>query len=176
DACLAARLPETPGEPLRELSEEEGTLVETTLTASLLAADAAGEPPPNGWLPSSAVAVHWSQYVADTAVSDETPPPAPTDVRIENGALLWTPHADLESGIRAFFILQNGKRIAQIPEKPQNPRGRKLFQGLQYSDTPLQPLIEAKFPLPADAPPDAVYTVRTVNTVGLLSEPAGIGR
>ena len=56
-----------------------------------------------------------------------------------------------------------------MPEKPTNPRGRKLFQGLQYSDTPLQPLAEMTYADP-DWTQGAEYEVVPVNTVGLEAE------
>ena len=67
-------------------------------------------------------------------------------------------------------IERDGKRIARVPEKPANPFGRPLFQGLQYSDTPVQPLATMTYTdagAAAGTPHD--YRVIAVNTVGLES-------
>jgi len=78
--------------------------------------------------------------------------------------------ADPESGLAAFVIERDGKHVATVPEKPVNPFGRPLFQGLQYSDTPVQPLATMTFTdtqAAADTP--HAYRVIAVNTVGLES-------
>jgi len=84
--------------------------------------------------------------------------------------LAWDAVADPESGLAAFVIERDGKRIATLPEKPANPFGRPLFQGLQYSDTPVQPLATMTF-TDAQAAADTphAYRVIAVNTVGLES-------
>jgi hypothetical protein len=48
-----------------------------------------------------------------------------------------------------------------------------VFQNLQYSDTPTQPLVEMKF-VDAQPKPDKKHTYRViaVNTVGLKSKPS----
>ena len=76
----------------------------------------------------------------------------------------------IQSGLAAFVIERDGQRIATLPEKSANPFGRPLFQGLQYSDTPVQPLAAMTF-TDAQATADAPHTYRViaVNTVGLES-------
>ncbi len=117
-----------------------------------------------------------AEYVKTGAVSDTTPPPAPSAVRVkrlENGQLevTWQAAADFESGIRAFVIERGGKRVGQVPEKPSNPFGRPLFQGMTYHDTPQPPLSAMRF-VDKAAATGAVpkYSVRTINTVGLESQ------
>jgi hypothetical protein len=60
--------------------------------------------------------------------------------------------------------------LAKLPQDSHNPFGRPLFQNLQYSDTPTQPLVEPRF---IDQAPKRgvkhVYRIRAVNTVGLES-------
>jgi len=60
-----------------------------------------------------------------------------------------------------------------VPEQGKNPFGRPVFQNLQYSDTPTQPLVPLAF---TDTKPEPgkqhVYRVITVNTVGLKSKPS----
>ncbi len=113
------------------------------------------------------------QYVKDTAVSDPTAPPSPTDGCVNDNELTWEAEADLESGLAGFIIDRDGEFLANIPEQGKNPFGRPLFQNLQYSDTPTQPLTEMQF---TDPNPEVgkvhEYRVIAVNTVGLQSSEA----
>jgi hypothetical protein len=85
------------------------------------------------------------QYVKDTAVTDSTPPPAPTNLRVSGNEITWEVEADLESGLAGFIIERDGKFLANYPEDAKNPFGRPLFQNLQYSDTPTQRLVPLQF-------------------------------
>ena len=171
DACLALRLPAVVGQPLRPMPTEHAWLAEVAGFKAWPAAEAPGDPRALAWLPNKAIADRWQEYVNDTAVSDHTPPPSPTDVHLEGDRLSWSCDADLESGLAFFLIQQNGVTIGQVPETPQNRFGRPLFQNLLYSDTPTQPLAAMHFKVskPVAA---ARYEVIAVNTVGLHSLPA----
>jgi hypothetical protein len=71
----------------------------------------------------------------------------------------------------AFIILRDGKSIAEVTGD-QNRFGRQLFQNLQYSDTPIQPLAKMEFVNESgELGDDHDYSVVTVNTVGLKSQP-----
>ena len=170
DACLAARLPETSGGPLRAMPAEASWLAMLDGTEAVSAAEYQGDPKQAIWLPNETVARAWKHYIADTAIPDTTPPPAPTNLRVTGNVVAWEAVADPESGLAAFIIERDGKRIATVPEKPANPFGRPLFQGLQYSDTPVQPLAAMTF-TDAQAAADTphAYRVIAVNTVGLES-------
>ena len=137
-----------------------------------------GDPLQAVWLPDESVAKAWMQYVHDTNVADNTPPPAPANVRVDVSQpscneLRWTVEADLESGLAGFVIERDGEFLANLPESGRNPFGRPIFQNLQYSDTPTQPLVPLRF-IDNTAEPDKQYTYRivAVNTVGLRSEPS----
>jgi hypothetical protein len=85
--------------------------------------------------------------------------------------LAWKAFADLESGIAHFIILRDGQQIATVPEKPANPFGRPIFQGLQYSDTPAYPLVKMTFSdNKAEAGKKHDYRVIAVNTAGIAVE------
>jgi hypothetical protein len=95
--------------------------------------------------------------------------------------LRWKCEADLESGLAQFVIERDGEVIARIPEKQNNPFGRSLFQGLQYSDTPPQPLTTMEFvdPKQQSDQTDAtdpltskghIYRIHAINTVGKPSD------
>lgn len=123
------------------------------------------------WLPNKTIAEAWFHYTEDTQIPDQTPPPAPTNLQVKNQHLTWKSTADLESGLAHFIIMRDGVKIATVPEKPQPKFGRSVFQGLQYRDTPSQPLVQMKFtdPKPA-ADKEHEYQVIAVNTVGLQSK------
>ena len=79
--------------------------------------------------------------------------------------------ADLESGLAHFIIKRDGKFLANIPEQGKNRFGRPIFQNLQYSDTPTQPLKPLHY-IDTKAEPGKKHTYRViaVNTVGLKSQ------
>jgi pimeloyl-ACP methyl ester carboxylesterase len=173
DACLSARLPKESGQPLEETPTDGVWLADIAGTKAVPASMFAGDPSQAAWLPNAAIAQAWSEYVADTQVRDSSPPAAPTNVRQSESELTWDAEADLESGLAHFIIERDGQFLANYPEPGNNPFGRPIFQGLQYSDTPLQPLVPMRF-TDSKAVPDKGHTYRViaVNTAGLKSTPA----
>lgn len=156
-ACLTARLSNKPGAPLRPVNPVDSGSVLKSHEKQI-------------WLPGVEFAALWSSYVKDTQIPDLTPPPAPTHLKVNGHQLTWQAIADLESGLSHFIIERDGKEIATVPEKAANPFGRPLFQGLQYSDTPAQPLVRMEF---TDRDPTKIkstYRVIAVNTAGLKSK------
>jgi hypothetical protein len=173
DACLSARLPSVVGEPLRAMPTDHVWLAVVAGTEAAAAASYAGAPLKAAWLPSASIAQAWMQYVKDTAVADVTPPPAPTDVRVRGNELRWQAEADLESGLASFIVERDGRFLANVPEQGKNPFGRPLFQNLQYSDTPTQPLVPMEFvDTTAEPGKSHIYRVIAVNTAGLKSPPS----
>jgi len=175
DACLTLRLPAAGGESLRALPTDSAWLAAPTGFDAVPAAKFGGDPLKAAWLPNEAVARGWMQYVKDTAVTDTTPPPTPTSVRLtgQGQEVTWEAEADLESGLAGFIIERDGRFLANVPEQGKNPFGRPIFQNLQYSDTPTQPLVPMQF-LDTKAEPGRKHTYRViaVNTVGLKSKPS----
>lgn len=173
DACLTARLPKAAGDPLVAMPTDRAWLAPVLGGEAAPAAKFAREPLKAAWLPNEAVAKAWTEYVKDTKVTDTTPPPAPTNVRLKGHTLTWEAEADLESGLAGFVVERDGQLLANVPEQGKNPFGRPVFQNLQYSDTPSQPLILMQF---TDTKPEAgkkhTYRVIAVNTVGLKSKPS----
>jgi pimeloyl-ACP methyl ester carboxylesterase len=170
DACLAARLPQVVGEPLRPMSREHAWLAAVTGTEAMPAAHYKDDPLQAGWLPDEAIARAWMQYVKDTAIADASPPPAPTGLRARGTALSWYVEADLESGLAGFIVERDGEFLASLPEQPKNPFGRPVFQGLQYSDTPAMPLVPLEFTDARSQPGKRHrYRVIAVNTAGVKS-------
>ena len=111
--------------------------------------------------------------MTDSAVPDTTPPPAPTNLKVQGNRLTWDAAADLESGLAKFVIERDGKQLAEATGQTKNPFGRPVFQGVQYSDTPSQPLVPLAY-TDATAEPGKAHTYRVtaVNTAGLKSAPS----
>jgi hypothetical protein len=135
-----------------------------TGTEAVLAADFRGDAAALGWLHSAEVAKQWMEYVKDTEVSDITPPPAPVNLRLDGDELRWDCEADPDSGLAGFVIERDGVVVGGTLEQAKNPFGRPLFQNLQYSDTPPQPMAEMVWRDPAGAGVLSSYRVIAVNT------------
>ncbi|MCD6049968.1 MAG: GDSL-like Lipase/Acylhydrolase [Verrucomicrobia bacterium] len=176
DACLAARLPAKVGAPLKPMSAKKAWLAqlylgEGEIIAPVAASKFTGAVEKSVWLPNQAIAKAWTQYVKDTAVTDDTPPPAPTNLKVNGNELSWESEADVESGLASFIIERDGQFLANVPENGKNPFGRPIFQNLQYSDTPSQPLVLMRYTdMQAQAGVKHKYRVIAVNTVGQKSK------
>ena len=178
DACLSARLPADSGEPLKPMPTATAWIAplhlgEPDIVAPVPADKFTGTIEKSVWLPNERIAQAWTQYEKDTAVTDTTPPPAPRNLQVKENTLTWEADADVESGLAYFIIERDGQFLANVPEQPngKNPYGRPLFQNLQYSDTPTQPLVPLQFTdTKAEAGKTHQYRVIAVNTLGLKSE------
>ncbi|MFN3191758.1 MAG: sialate O-acetylesterase [Aureliella sp.] len=173
DSCLSHRLPKKFGGAMGKMPVSQAWLAPLRGSRAVPAQEFEGDLGEAIWLPDETVAKRWMEFVSGEEVTDSTAPPEPTDVRVDDGLLSWTPRADLESGILQFVIQRNGRELARVPARPTNPRGRKVAQGLQYSDTPEIPLVKFEYQLKDsfDSAQDSI-TVSTINTVGLSSSPA----
>jgi hypothetical protein len=173
DACLRARLPKVSGAALKEMPADQAWLAPITGGMATPAAKFAGDALKAGWLPGEAIAKAWMQYVKDTRVTDDTPPPTPFNLKLKGNELTWEAEADLESGLAGFIIERDGQFLANVPEQGKNPFGRPVFQNLQYSDTPPQPLVPMRYTdAKAAAGKAHSYRVIAVNTVGAKSNPS----
>ena len=170
DACLEARLPDAPGQALREFPADDTQLAPLPGPKAVPATKLGGDPRTASWLPNQRIARLWEHYVRDPHFPDATPPPAPTALEVDGAQLRWQAEADPESGLAHFLIERDGTIIARVPDNARNRFGRPLFQGLQYSDTPVVPLAGMRFTDPAPVPGRIHrYRVIAVNTVGRKS-------
>lgn len=170
DLCITERLPDEPSDPLKPMPTDGAWLAEVLATEAVPAAQYSGDENGAVWLPNEKIAKAWMHYVKDTEIPDTSPPPSPSGVEVSGNELTWTAEADLQSGLAEFIVVRDGKEIATV-EGGKNPFGRPIFQGLQYSDTPLAPLEEMKYTdETADAGSKHEYHVISVNSVGLRSE------
>lgn len=171
DACLSARLVDKSGDPLKPMPTDRAWLAPLLGPEAVPSAKFTGDAKTAVWLPNESIARAWMQYVKDTAVTDTTPPPAPVKLTVKGNELSWEAEADLESGLASFIIERDGQFLANVPEQGKNPFGRPIFQNLQYSDTPTQPLAPMRFTdTKAEAGKTHQYRVIAVNTVGLKSK------
>jgi hypothetical protein len=180
DACLAQRLPDkgTDSSTLKPVSDHQAWLAKLLGDTAQPAGDFAGDKNESVWLPNESVAKAWSEYVRTGAVSDNSPPPAATEVAVhkgDNGAveITWNARADFESGLQQFIVERDGREIGRVPEKPVGRFGRPLFQTMSYHDTPERPLPEMRFVDKSPASGQAhEYRVVVINSAGLRSEPS----
>jgi pimeloyl-ACP methyl ester carboxylesterase len=173
DAILSARLPARPSEALQPMPTANAWLAAPLGTTAVVASEYVGDPLTANWLPNETVARQWMQYVTDTNLTDTTPPPPPTHFVHDGETLTWQAEADMESGLAHFIIERDGEFLARVPEQPENRFGRPIFQNLQYSDTPTQPLVAMQYQdVTAQSDRQHEYTLFSVNTLGLRSKPS----
>lgn len=122
------------------------------------------------WLPTESYVNVWKKYSADNTFDDQTPPPAPFEVKINSqGIMTWKCHADLESGLQTFLIFSDGQEIAKLPTQ-KSINGRPLFQGMSYSDTPDFSLPQMEYQITNfNKSENHIYSIAAVNTSGLVS-------
>lgn len=177
DACLQLRLPAAEGTST-ELKDVRGFVANLDGTNVQPVKEYQGDPSDVVWLPTKEFAKPFKEFIETGAVGDMTPPPAPEGVTVQQEQdhyiIRWTAQADFESGIAAFRLTQDGKTIAQIPEKPNTRFERSLFQKMSYHDTPEQPLPELKLVVPKSKLSSQPLGIISVNSVGLQSEPTQV--
>ena len=181
DACLTQRLPAKTAveQKLKPVDFKKACYAPLLGDSFTKQAPASGEA---SWLPNEAFAKAWVEYVQTGATSDTTPPPRPFTIQIRdtpNGnELTWNAEADFESGLAGFIIERDGVEIARLPEKPVGRFGRPLFQGMSHGDTPDKPkdgaLPVMRYLDTKKADAKAVYRIRSINSVGLVSEAASV--
>ena len=182
DACMALRLPDknSSDQTLKPINMDEAWFGSLTDSVAVPANEFTGDPVDAVWLPNQKVARYWEEYIKTGEVSDDTPPPSPTNVQLSDQGdlgtkITWNAEADFESGIRSFVILRNGKELAQVPKNPYGEYGRPLFQSMSYGDTPRPDMPQSKMIYVDNSSINGLnqkYSVLSVNGVGLKSEPS----
>lgn len=186
DACLRLRLPaaDAVSQDLKPIDLQQGWLGNWQDGTILPRAEfpdtaSAAELAEWSWLPDRAFALAWQEFIRTGAVSDATPPPAPSSARMETLStgqvrISWEPLVDFESGIAGFRIQQGDRLLAEIPENPRRRFGRPLWQAMSYHDTPEQPLPRPQIDLAPEQIQSGELTIQTLNTMGMTSEPLRI--
>ena len=184
DACLAMRLPEkgSKSQKLRPINLKAAWYAQLPDGVAKPAASFKGDLNEAVWLPDEAVAKMWTEFVKTGQVSDNTPPPAPFDVKVKDlgdkgSEITWNADADFESGVQNFVVLRDGQELGNLPAvNLVRFKVRPNFQAgwtESFNDAPAVHIPEMKFidAWPKDNKTHA-YSVITVNTVGLRSKPS----
>ena len=178
DACLEMRLSEWP-KILRPVDLSPAWLAVPFGDAAVPAAEFKGDPNKAVWLPNSAVAKIWMEYVRSGTVVNTSIPPAPLNVRVKadpnhGNEITWDTEVDMVSGLAGFIVLRDGHGIARLPIlPPEAVYGRPLFQGLSYHDTPVAPLPQmVHVDTSAKTGVKHAYTVIALSVAGVPSEPS----
>jgi pimeloyl-ACP methyl ester carboxylesterase len=180
DACLTQRLPSERGGRLRAI-DRTVPLLGSIGASGATALEAGGtealrRDPTRSWLLDETTARAWDAYVTTGSVPDKTPPPEPTEVRLERDGprvtLSWRAAGDLESQLAAFEVRRDGVLVATI-RGPATERDRVgLWQSYNYGDEPTPGTPAALVFEEPHGPQDPQYTVTTVNAAGLSSAAA----
>jgi len=175
DAMLKERLTKD-GAQLTALAHAAKRWRADPMTLTLRGPDSSiGDPLKCHWLPSETFAKLWAEYCQTGTVKDTTEPPTPSDVRAAAGdtgvTVTWIAECDLESGVKAFAILRDGKRIATVgsPKGKGNQQGH--FQARDYGDEPV-PRNPAMLHIDAEGKAGAKYEVIQINFQDLESKPS----
>jgi hypothetical protein len=125
ESVLAQRIHLTKSGELNEMDQTKSWLCDTTATGIVhvyKASTFTGNPRGMSWLPDSACAVKFKEYISTGIVKDITPPVAPIKLKLTSKGdsaveLSWEAKADIESGIGHFNIYRNGLLIARYPSE-----------------------------------------------------------
>ncbi|MCK9413691.1 MAG: lysophospholipase [Prolixibacteraceae bacterium] len=122
ESVLAQRLQLNGSKVLNDMDQKKAWLCDTTTNANVQvykASSFTGDKHSMSWLPDSACAVKFKEYITTGSVQDNTAPLAPENLKIVKGkdslTLSWTADADLESGIGHFNIYINNQLFARYP-------------------------------------------------------------
>ena len=120
-------------------------------------------------LPDYTSAVAWREYASKCKYTDPSAPPAPYDLRVEDGQLRWKADADIESGIYCFNIYKDGQPVGRVPENG-------CYQTYDTNGDQARPVIPPamEFRLPSGDWKE--LAVEMVNRDGLISEKAVLRR
>ena len=175
DAMLKERLPKT-GVALLPINEDDSRWLAEPKTLELRSTKSAkGDAKQCHWLPSEGYGKLWLEYCQTGSVKDTTVPPSPTDVIAQLGdtavTVTWKAECDLESGVKGFAILRDGKRVTVVgsPKGKSNPKG--YFQISDFGDEPIphNPLMSWK---DAEGKMGSKYEVIQLNFADLESKPS----
>lgn len=169
EAVFAQRLPVKGNTILQDMDTAKAWLADSTTNQLIKFSDYKGDKLNMVWLPDSITAAKWKEFVSSGTVTDNTPPPAPYNIKISimdtsNIEISWNADADIESGIAHFNVYLNDKLIGQLPSE-------KEYQTFEYGDESVEVKpIPMKFDLNNIKFKDkAKIEVTTVNRSGLES-------
>jgi len=168
EAALKQRLPETAGGVMKDIDRSKAWLGDTLTMQLYSAASYTGDKKGLCLFPDEASAKSWKEYYTTGTVTDQTPPPAPFNLKTtrqgEAVELTWSADADIESGIKYFEILRDGVVAGRLPES-----GNYQYFDLNGDNTLAPQVAPMRFINNNAASANAVFAVRTVNHFNLVS-------
>jgi len=173
EAALTQRLPNAASPEMRNLEKGKAWLGDTETLQICKASACTGNKDDLCWLPDSATAVKWKEYVTTGSVSDQTPPPVPYDLQIEwvndSIELSWKANADIESGIKRFNIYKDGIHVGLFPKSG-------IYQKFDTNGDNAIPSVlpDMKYRIAVSDKKKTVISIRTVNHFDLESKEARI--
>jgi pimeloyl-ACP methyl ester carboxylesterase len=184
DGCFQLRLSDGENATLRKVDLEESWLGDPGSYEVERLDGYTGDPLEMVWLPDEKFARIWQEYLRTGWVTDTTPPEAPYNLSYaflgsRSVRIVWEADADLESGIRQFYLYRNGKEIRKYAGI-NDEYVQKNFQYGNYGDEPgpeaLYENVDAWIPTKMEfldyrLHPDSsyVYRIRMENWSGLSS-------
>ena len=170
ESILAQRLPDNPSGKLKDMNPSKVWLGDTATYHVIPASAFKGNVSAMNWLPDSAAAVKWREYVITGSIGDKTPPPAPYGLQVNpvNDTLVvitWKADADIESGIKYFNIRMKEGQTIRFPVSGDYQR----FNTNGDNTIPIKPPeLKCEITRPARAKESVVF-ISTVNHAGLES-------
>ncbi len=140
DVCFELRIPSEGHNELREIDMEKSWLGDPGNYKITKLGAYQGDPLTMVWLPDEKFARNWQEYVRTGWVTDTTPPEAPYDLSFQflgrrSVRITWKAKADLESGIKQFYLYRNGKQVKRFVGI-NDDYVNKNFQYGNYGDEP----------------------------------------
>jgi len=185
DVCFGLRLPSGEKEPLRIIDMKDSWLGDQGSFEITGLKEFQGDPQARVWLPNGYFARSWQEFVKTGWVTDTTPPGAPYNLSYKfhgkrSVLITWEAKADLESGIKQFYLFRNGKQVKSFVGI-NDDYVKKNFQYGNYGDEPgpeaLYENVDEWIPTKMEfmdyrLHPDSTYTyqIRMKNWSGLQSE------
>lgn len=184
DVCFELRLLEKGQEELRQIDMENSWLGDPGNYKIDKLGAYQGDPLTMVWLPDEKFARNWQEYLRTGWVTDTTPPGAPYNLSYKfegkrSLSIMWKAKADLESGIKQFYLYRNGKQVKKFVGI-NDDYVKKNFQYGNYGDEPgpeaLYENVDEWIPTKMEFKdyrlhPDSIYTyqIRMVNWSDLES-------
>lgn len=169
EAALSQRLPSRAFAEMKELDRTKAWLGDTVTFQLCKASAYTGSKEGLCWLPDSATAAKWKEYVTTGSVADQTPPPAPYDLQVrrvnDSIEFAWKADADIESGIKRFNIYKDGVHVGLFPESG-------IYQRFDTNGDNAVPSVlpDMKYRIAAPTTKKTVISIRTVNHFDLESK------
>ena len=185
DICFDLRLPAGDQGTLRNVEMDESWLGDPGSFEIERSEGFQGDPLARVWLPNEDFALRWQEYAKTGWVTDTSPPEAPYNISFEllgksTVRITWEADADLESGIKQFYLFRNGIQIKKFVGI-NDDYVKKNFQYGNYGDEPgpeaLYENVDDWIPTKMefldyrlDADSTYTYKIRMENWSGLQSE------